>query len=898
LHIVFGWHLDGASFPETADGAHSSLDSAVVGPLGLLNLLEAKIGLNGPNSSPAVRIAQYLSRLQAVDDGERFFSGSLAADGWATARLLLALRDELASGGWTPGQDAWRSERLGSLAAVEHVEGLPLAPGNPDRVRAIMRCVAIHNPIGRLAIVDQIDHLPLVWRRLVDALRSGGTEVSQARSGPGAEGSDLAAIQARLVRGAAGVLSGDMSFAVVRCDDELTGAEIAAAWLSAVDDANDDVVIIRQADSTILDGACHRLGLPRPGGSARSPYRGALQVLPLAFETSWTPVHAGRLLELLMMPGSPVRPSVARIFADVLRDFPGIDGPRWRDAWNSAVSRFRERLAKSEGDVAALDKAVAEEQANWRAWLEPNRYDRARGMSAADADAVCQRVQRWASRRAGATEEPIYHDVANAAAALADTISASRLASITKTQLDRMIDTVIADGVPLPWTVAEAAAWTGVDGPEQVWGPVPRVLWWGFADPGTRPRAAPWTDSEREELAERNCSTPTVEDRLALDTAAHRRAILNATRSVMCIMPMSLSGESAAAHPIWHEIRGIVENSANIFDARSAIDVPQVEVGGRWWAQQPIQARTLPAPLRNWSAPAGAIGPRERESATSIESLLGCPLNWVLQYRAGIRESSLLDIADGNRLKGNIAHAVIARLFSEPIPADESVVRSRAAVLVDELLPQIGSIFLLPGRVRDREDVRRNSVESAVALFQIIRDSGLSVVGVEQAHEAHLDEQTTLNGIVDLELQDTNGRPVVVDLKWSNSDRYRHDEISEGRPVQLATYSQLLRRSEAGGLPSAAYFMLKQRRLLAIAQAPFPSQFWIEGTDLESTWGAIRATRRAALDQLAAGSVVATGIESDEISPSDVSDLDLALTIEPPCRFCGYGRLCGQRGLK
>ena len=86
MRVVFGWHLDGPTFPETADGARYSLNSAVVGPAGLVDLLETSLSLDGPNVTPAIRIAQYLARLRVVEDGERFYSASLAADGWATSR--------------------------------------------------------------------------------------------------------------------------------------------------------------------------------------------------------------------------------------------------------------------------------------------------------------------------------------------------------------------------------------------------------------------------------------------------------------------------------------------------------------------------------------------------------------------------------------------------------------------------------------------------------------------------------------------------------------------------------------------------------------------------------------------------------------------------------------------
>ena len=160
-------------------------------------------------------------------------------------------------------------------------------------------------------------------------------------------------------------------------------------------------------------------------------------------------------------------------------------------------------------------------------------------------------------------------------------------------------------------------------------------------------------------------------------------------------------------------------------------------------------------------------------------------------------------------------HAVIADLFTGPDLSDENAVRAQARKLVDEYLPRIAAPFLMPGRNRDRDEVQRHITDAAAELFKLMRNTRLSVVSAEQLHEGVLDEKTSLIGFIDLLLQTESHSPVVVDLKWSNNDRYRREEIAEGRPVQLATYSHLVKGGGHGAQPPAGYFMLKQQRLLA-----------------------------------------------------------------------------------
>ncbi len=894
MKIVFGWHLDGPTWPETPDGSAFVVDAAVVGPKGLLDLLETRLGENAPARPAALRIAQYLARLRAIDDGRAFFSRSLAVDGWATARLLLGWRDNLRGAGWDARSSSWAADRLAWLAMAETRASSPLAPGIPDRAASLIPKIEAPSPIKELALVDHAGYLPLVWRRLIDALAAAGTAVARRTLLVPAQDTDLARVRALLADRKPATLRGDGSFAVARCNDELMAADIAAEWLAAAQEANRDVVIVRQGDGNVLDAACHRLGLPRPGGSRRSPFRGALQILPLAFETAWRPLDAERMLELLMMHGSPIPRGAGMLFAEVLRDFPGTGGVRWRAAWDEAGEQLGEKLEESDLDERARASTLRNTLANWRLWLEPERYPREAGLTAKAADAICRKVQRWAIRRASADEDGIHMEAANAAAALADTIAASGLDPITKPQLDRMIDAVVAEGIAWSGTVAEAAAWTPVDSPAQIWDKAHTVLWWGFSDSGSAVPMLPWTAAERDEMAAAGVALPAPETAAALRLDAQRRAILGATERVLLVEPVLTAAQGSASHPIWHELADSSGLDGAIVDGRSLRKGDRAVLCGRDWSTTPVDVRRLPGPIRDWFVPGKLIGPRPSESASSLESLLGCPLQWVLRYQAGLRKTRLLDMADGNRLKGNVAHEVLACLLADPLSDSRAAVRESVAGLLEAMLPEIGSPLLLPGRLREREDLRRNTIESAVVLVNILKDRRLSVRAAEREIKRPLDEGWELEGIIDLELVSEEGLPAIVDLKWSKRDRYRREEISEARPIQLAVYARLLRDEAEQFFPPGAYFMIKQRRLLAVDAEPFPPQFRIEGSDLASVWTAVEAARGRALAELAAGRVVASGVSPDEYASENAQAVDAGIAIRPPCDFCSFGRLCGR----
>ena len=898
MKIVFGWRLDGPTYPETPDGSEFSIDAAVVGPRGLLDLLESRLGVNGPGAHPARRIAQYLARLRAIDDGARFYSGSFAADAWATARLLLSWRDDLAAAGWTAGSRSWTSDRLATLARVETLHEPPLAPGLPDRARSILSRVSEANPIEQLTLADDRERLPWVWRRLIDTLADTGARVVRAAPEGARAPGDLAVVQALISSGEPGPLTGDATFAVVRYDNSLAAAEIAAEWLAASQDGNSEVVIIRQGNGTILDAACRRLGLPKPGGSERSPYRGALQALPLAFETAWQPLDAERVLELLVMPGAPIPYRIGRCFADVLRDAPGTGGAEWRAAWDRAVDRLRGDLVEEGLDRAQVDGRIRKSVTEWREWLEPERFGRDSGITAKAADAICRRVQQWAMTRAAGSGDAIYMPVASAASDLAAAIADSGIDPVSKPLLDRMIDAVVAEGVERPVDVAGAAPWTTVNEAAQIWGRAPAILWWGFAAAGSNAASDPWSRTERRELAASGAALRSRDDATALRLDAERGAFLNAGERMLLIMPAASESGNGGTHPVWHELNNLDGLGQTVIDGRALRRGPRPALGGRAWETHRTEHRPLPPQIRDWTVPETLIRPRATDSATSLQTLLGCPMRWVLQYQAGLRRTGRLDMAEGNRLKGVVAHEVLARFLAGARSDDAAGVPGVVEPLLDAVAPEIGSPLLLPGRRLDWEDVRRNTIASAVALSGILDRCGLEVMATERDLECSLDGRTDLKGKVDVELTDDEGRPSVVELKWSDRDRYRREEIAEGRPVQLAAYGRLLKGDGEGGFPPAAYFMIKQRRLLAVDADPFPAESRVEGPDLETVWDAVVRVRERTLADMAAGRVVAAGVEADGSESQDTApDAAVPIVIEPPCRFCEFGRLCGQKAL-
>ena len=166
LNIIFGQDLDGYQSSRPTD----LCGQVTLGPLGLLELLELRLGLRGLRESEAIRVVQFLGALREVDDGQRFYSRSLAMDELAVARTLLGWRDIWVEAGWSGAARPDDSRRLKDLAAVESLCQGRLAPGRADRLKAVAAALR-ERPLPELSmeLQDPRDSFSSLWQQILSA---------------------------------------------------------------------------------------------------------------------------------------------------------------------------------------------------------------------------------------------------------------------------------------------------------------------------------------------------------------------------------------------------------------------------------------------------------------------------------------------------------------------------------------------------------------------------------------------------------------------------------------------------------------------------------------------------------------------------------------------------------
>ena len=128
-------------------------------------------------------------------------------------------------------------------------------------------------------------------------------------------------------------------------------------------------------------------------------------------------------------------------------------------------------------------------------------------------------------------------------------------------------------------------------------------------------------------------------------------------------------------------------------------------------------------------------------------------------------------------------------------------------------------------------------------------------------------------------------KPVVIDFKWTNNDKYRREELEEGRAIQLAVYGRLV--NGKGGMAPAGYYMLAQRKLLAEPNCPLATEAVDVARDLAQTALDIAASWKIWQSVISDGRVRATGVDPGEGLPQG-----LQIALPGPCKFCDFKSLC------
>lgn len=966
---LVGLGLGGRAATEHAPSSIDSgtLGQPVWGPEGLLRDLELRLGLPDTEVDAPVRVQAFSRALHAhaVAQPHAFFAKSLATDPLGTARTLLAWRDELVLAGWDGGIVGGGGARLDALAAVEALaqrDTLPSPAGKAERVRRVQTTLAAEGtPIyPELRFAEPIEVWPGRWRAILKQLEALGTRVTvvpplATLAGAGgsstAPDTDLGRVQAALRRANAGTaaptattLSGDGSFVVLQAETSWELAGCAAALLARSSGAAPESqsesggsaatsIVVRSGDPRALDLALTSYGLSTQGSAEASPWRGALQVLSLAVQLIYAPRDVFRVFDLATLPGGPFDNLVGGQLARALSEMPGVGGPPWVER-KKKIAEYVRKGAVEQALAAGASPADAEAKGEAAVvgrldligeWLEGPVHDR---MSGAPKTALLEAVgrardflrKRLALLEAQGEDEHVV--VLRSAYAHAETMHVA-LSHDARTTFDReaalqLVWDATESGASVAVTREQASRIDVADAPAGVRRQYDYVLWW-HAVGGTewRPGPLPWRTGERTALAAAGIALPDRAARLAAEAESWQAPVMAATnRLVLCVSGGAKVGE-AQAHPILTQVAAALRaDDATL--ARVSVTPSQLlgmeaaspaaaALLGR--GASPLTSEPGPLPLPPprivWRADASLLQSKDALSASQIESMIGCPLKWVLEKKVHLRAGSLASIASGPLLLGKLAHRAVEELHHRGALGNRGDAERELRVILPKLMQEEAAPLLRVGKGFETAETERELIRSVGKLAELLERSQLRVAGVETKIDTKWLGRE-LGGRIDLLLVDRDEREVVLDLKWGSST-YR-ELLMGGIAVQLAVYAGARQlQSKAKDFPHAAYYGLAAGKLLATESGPYADVPPEPGGPIAKTWERLERTLKLAEAILARGEVPVTGVQNTHDPRnrrlplldaggvvSQERALHLPLPEEHACKYCKFGTLCGR----
>lgn len=793
-------------YAEMSPGA-ARLGMVTVGPTAFVARLASLLGIPVAPLADERRIAAVHAWLEREDDGKAWYSQARAEDPWGVAQWMLFAHDRLRWHGWN-GQATDASARLGALSRLREIDAVRQGQVEiKHAVAAALQERVCAAPV-RVQLAAPREHYPVMVARVLDALERRGVDITaqpEPSSVPAQHPeTDLGRLQRALLHSESGVekIAGDGSLVWLQAP---TVREAALLTVARCDDHATWVVLTGGA---MLDETRAASDRPRLGLSDESLFRPALQVLPLVLAMQFSPRDPEVALELLTLGVTPIPWAVRRRMVDRLKQAPGAGGPGWQQAVEEGLEDHQQR--HPEADIAKVRTRIQ--------MLIPD--DPPAQRTAVELEIVVKEVEAWARGRGTQSDDQILIAAAGTADRLAEMLSSlESSASFDRSRAAQLHDVAVGSGVALP-VQAEAGAPPCTPEPASLWRSVDQVVWFGAVEGAAEvPREIAWTLDELEALAELGLSRDALERRRDAEQSGWRRAVL-AARKQLTLVSWGYNGiEPCSEHPVFDLLEAAVSEGG--LDAirvglEEHLDTDDEAVSV---APAPIRARR---PLWNVNA---TVALARSWSASSIETLIDCPLRWVLKYAARLEPGVVDTIGKLKTITGTFGHALFEEVLFEDSPGwDQLTPELASSRLLERFDARVGhecAPLTLDAHRGYATLIREKLGDSIAALVELLKAKGWRPSAAEKklTELGATFDGKPLTGSIDLLVERADGTRGVVDLKLGGLD-YRRDQLDDGKALQLAVYAEGARGGSVDH-PPVGYFILDEGVLVTPNGAAF-----------------------------------------------------------------------------
>jgi len=765
------------------------IEDSYVGPMGLLNWLEVRLGITAQEKAQHEILAAYAKAAQQATNKNSaiFFAKSIRLTSLATADELLKWRDELVLSGWKADMPIPAGLTVGAkaiLRGLAEVEAeLPAGfRTTADRWRILLDFLKKETALDGFSVKVHApeDHLHPVHQAVLNHLRRCGVSVDNV------------------------VVIRKPEVEIKHFHD----SSDACLWAAAQDG---DALLVCADDQT-LSSAMAAFG--RPYGNAS------------ASETPRPVTHFFTSAMMLLKDGGDIQAYRDYLAAPShpLNHYRKDDG-NLRETLLRSVVKDR-GFAAFEKIVKAFSEGNPSRLASIRAWLpEPGQlltYNRVKEM--------CEQISDWAKTAVKGVEDKgedspyldQWKELVSASEEMmfqCEELGFNRQEPIPELDFIQILRTISAPAASVARrAVVESAP--VVSSIEGIAVDVQDVTW---VDGSFTEAPNPLSFLCPKDISELKKTLPDIwlqDDALQLADDLFLAGLSHIGGKLTALYCDSFLGEKREKHSFILREAGSVDSLAKLgfetIPAAKSEPCPFL----------PIEQILDPVDLEisNLTLP-------DHMTPTKLEDMFDQPLDWVLKSILHLYEES---DSNDSLIMGTVAHDTIRRVYEKaagtgaPVDADafERVFKADFDAFFAKAVLATGAELNLRENKLEREQLKSNLWTTSIPkLIEIIRSSNLTIVGSE-VESGIVDisepgyEPLKITGNIDLLLKDEAGRYVILDFKWAGKggSEMRLNQIRKGTDYQLALYRKLVETGTKtlprGNVAAQAFFLLRTAELL------------------------------------------------------------------------------------
>ena len=837
MNILFSPEYCGTVYVKPLNGKNVLMDTLVVNTIGLVNMLELRLGLHYEDEPDLIRVAHYYDAVCKYMAGhpKNVMASSFRTAGLCTAKVMLAWRDELRCAEWDfDGEDI--SERLAVLIGVEEyfrkLDGCDMA----GRLHIVTDQVAFQKLDCKNMVIEMAvdkDLLKPTVKALIEVLELHGakTILSEGASDLDNNLSKVRKLITSKQKGKITLDKNDDSLQIWKFADE----RLACEYLSY--NKMEDVDVWVNAENKQMDNWLMLMDRAMTGSVTADCTPQLTQLFVMGLGMFASPLNVNTLIEWLNMPVHPI----TSYFRSILADCIVAEGGYRNDACKKQIEKF------IEGKYVYLnDEQKALPEAEQEAIRQKDKNKRRKHVEVflpslsstdtiktEDVNQFVQELSIWTRQRARLmAEEPdneqwieqllTVSGMCDAFHILLGTVSTD---TIDYKTIDSWMSTIYQKGAYTN-AIAERGCRTVVDSPAKIASIAEKTVWVGVDGDANRGQECSFLyPTEKSKLVKKMYMYPWAED---AENNYHEQQMLMPLRmtngQLILVIRERMGGEPTLKHPLIVRLEQQIENINELVrypkvGAEERRKVEKVENGG-----VDAELHIDHADKIQWP---------DHLSPTTIGTLAEYPFDYVMERLLGITNDGKAQMADAKTTKGNVAHAVIEALFaprdnarySKPKEIAERIKNEYECVYAKVLEAKGAVLQLAENKLTEKllHEQLRGCLET---LLDILKENELKVTGCEHYVESKMnlglpkgldedgnEKERDMLGFIDMTLEDKEGHPVVFDFKWTTWAKGYQNKLTENRSVQLELYRWMLGREKKDEVKRVAYFLMPDAHL-------------------------------------------------------------------------------------